>query len=198
MAPTPTSRSREPAIPGSSSPKATNAYGFAFTSCTLNASAGSNPVCVQTGSTFTAVSQFNACTFGGSPASAVRFNDYSTGRLTFQNCTFQQWGTQPGSAAIVCPGGSVAVLGSEFQQDRDQVVLGAGVTNAQILDNVYPAGPRIVNGSRGEVLVSQPGYDKVASEVGAAPREPVKLKGKAKPVPLWEIRRAKVLATEAA
>jgi class 3 adenylate cyclase len=30
------------------------------------------------------------------------------------------------------------------------------------------------------------------------PRDPVKLKGKSKPVPLWEIRRVKVAATEAA
>ncbi|HTO96569.1 MAG TPA: adenylate/guanylate cyclase domain-containing protein [Myxococcales bacterium] len=50
----------------------------------------------------------------------------------------------------------------------------------------------------GEVLVSQPVYDKVAAEVEAVPREPVKLKGKAKPVPLWEIRRVKLAITEAA
>ena len=48
------------------------------------------------------------------------------------------------------------------------------------------------------MLVSQPVYDKVALEVDAAPRDPVKLKGKSKPVPLWEIRRTKVVATEAA
>jgi class 3 adenylate cyclase len=50
----------------------------------------------------------------------------------------------------------------------------------------------------GEILVSQSVFDKVAGEVEWAPRDPVKLKGKSQPVPLWEVKRLKSAATEAA
>lgn len=49
----------------------------------------------------------------------------------------------------------------------------------------------------GEVLISQAVYEKVAAWVEAVPREPVKLKGKSNPVPLWEVRGARA-TTEAA
>ena len=41
----------------------------------------------------------------------------------------------------------------------------------------------------GEVLISESVYEKVAGEVEAAAREPVKLKGKSRPVPFWEVKR---------
>ena len=50
----------------------------------------------------------------------------------------------------------------------------------------------------GEVLISQPVFEAVADFVEALPREPVKLKGKAQPVPLWDVKGLKQTATEAA
>jgi class 3 adenylate cyclase/acid stress-induced BolA-like protein IbaG/YrbA len=49
----------------------------------------------------------------------------------------------------------------------------------------------------GEVLISHAVYEKVSAWIDAVPREPVKLKGKSQPVPLWEVRGAKA-STEAA
>ena len=92
----------------------------------------------------------------------------------------------------------VALLNEYFGVVVDRVGAHGGTVNKFIGDAVNLAQRLESQARAGEVLVSQPVYDKVALEVDAAPRDPVKLKGKSKPVPLWEIRRTKVVATEAA
>lgn len=131
-----------------------NSIGFAITGSTIRVSAGENPVCVQAGESFTSIVQFNSCTFGGQPGSAISFDEKSTGRLTFQNCRFEDWGYQKGKAAIETDAGALAVLDCEFEQDKLHFQLGKDVSNAQILDNAFPDSLQIVNESQGEVLVS--------------------------------------------
>jgi adenylate cyclase len=68
-----------------------------------------------------------------------------------------------------------------------------------VIGDAVNVASRLESQSRGgEVLISQSVYEKVERLVEAVPREPVKLKGKSQPVPLWEVKRLAAAATEAA
>jgi len=83
-----------------------------------------------------------------------------------------------------------AVAGNLGADERlEYTVIGDAVNLAQRLES---------QAREGEVLISQDVFVKVSHLVEALRREPVKLKGKAQPVPLWEVRRLKAVATEAA
>jgi len=130
-----------------------NGIGFIFTACTFEVAPGEGNACVRVGPEFDSVLQFNTCHFGGEPTSAVVADPQSTGRLSFQNCTFDNWGES--AAALDVGGGSLSVLGSRFTRAATQIRLGRNVTDAQILDNAYPGKPLVENHSAGEVQISQ-------------------------------------------
>ena len=131
-----------------------NFIGWAITNSTINVE-GENSSCIITGDAFTTIVQFNTCTFGGSPKTAIQFSDNSTGRLSFQNCTFKNWGYTSTDAAIDCEMGSISLIGNTFTEDKLHFRFGESVTNAQILDNNFPTELKIENNSNGEIIISQ-------------------------------------------
>ncbi len=131
-----------------------NPIGWAITNSTIKVE-GSNSVCVHTSNDFNSVVQFNTCTFGGDPKIAVQFSTNATGRLSFQNCTFQNWGQDREVPAIYCKKGAVSLLGNTFKLDKLHLYLGENVSNAQIIDNYFPSELTIDNRSQNEVIISQ-------------------------------------------
>jgi len=131
-----------------------NGIGFAITNSSINVD-GENSACVITGDAYNSIVQFNTCSFGGTPKSAIQFSAISVGRLSFQNCTFENWGYSETDPAIDCNMGSVSLLGNSFLLDKTHLKLGKEVINAQVLDNSFPTQLNIDNSSNGEVIISQ-------------------------------------------
>ena len=104
---------------------------------------------------YNSMAQFNNCTFGGDPKYIVKFASTTTGRMSFQNCTFENWGQGADVEAISCTKGSISLMGNTFNLDKTHIKLGPNVTNTQILDNSFPTELKIDNSSTGEVVISQ-------------------------------------------
>ena len=134
-----------------------SSIGYAISGSNIEASYGSTPYCVYARGGFESVVQFNTCTFGGQPAEIIHSDAQPSSRLTFQNCTFKDWGYGDGGAAVNINRGSIAVLSSSFEKSALHFNLGSGVNSAQILDNTYPGElPQLENNSEtGEIIISQ-------------------------------------------
>ena len=145
-----------------------NPIGWAISNSIIKVE-GSNSACVRAGDAFNSVIQFNTCLFGGDPKTAVKFSGYSQGRLSFQNCSFENWGQTEDTPGIDCIRGSVSLLGNTFKLDKLHLRLGANVTNSQILDNVFPTKLKIDNQSTGEVIVSQEPLNSIKQNVPSHP-----------------------------
>ncbi len=131
-----------------------NPIGWAITNSSIEVE-GTNSVCVRVSDAFNSVVQFNTCSFGGDSKMAVQFSNNATGRLSFQNCTFENWGQNKNIPAIYCNKGAVSLLGNTFKLDKLHLYLGENVSNAQILDNSFPSELKIDNRSQYEVIISQ-------------------------------------------
>jgi hypothetical protein len=121
-----------------------NEFGLAVTNCCF---VGETAGVLATGS-FSTVSQFNACHFGGEARQAVRLD--GNGKLSFQNCTF----AKRTEAAVVAERGSLTLLGCEFLQAGPHVRLGPAVQRAHLLGNRFQGEPAIENQSAGDVQMT--------------------------------------------
>ncbi len=134
-----------------------SSIGYVISGSNIEASYGNTPYCVYARGGFASIVQFNSCTFGGQPAEIIHSEGQNASRLTFQNCTFKDWGYGDGGAAFNISRGSFAVLSSDFKKDALHFNLGSGVSSAQILDNVYANElPQLENNSNTtELVISQ-------------------------------------------
>ena len=84
------------------------------------------------------------------------------GTVGFGDCTFVHWDrNKEGRAAIQAEGGSVLVRGCEFQENKPQVELGAGVRRAVITENLIRGKERITNNSKGNAVIANNAADEV-------------------------------------
>ncbi len=145
-----------------------NLIGWAISNSTIKVE-GKNSACIRAGNSFNSIVQFNNCNFGGDPRYAIQFLTSSTGRLSFQNCTFENWGQTKNIPAIMCNKGSVSLIDNTFNLDKLHVYLGENVKNAQILDNSTPEGLLISNKSKGNVIISQESLSSAKQNVPVHP-----------------------------
>lgn len=122
-----------------------NKQGLAVSDSIIKATIGTDPVAVKTFSTFTSYVSFNTCTIGGTPHTAARLQ--GNGVVSFQNCTFTDWGYQGGTYAIDAQAGSIAVNGCAFQKNAKSINIPSTIVAATVMGNTYNGTPQIDNTS---------------------------------------------------
>ena len=76
-----------------------------------------------------------------------------SGTVGFAECTFVQWGKQPGRAAIQATGGNVLIQGCEFRQNKPHIALTEGTTSAIIMGNLFAGPAQIVHPAQPTVQI---------------------------------------------
>ncbi len=113
---------------------------------------GPDPTMVRVGTNHTGSVRFVNSAFWG-PCNQIAKID-GKGTVGFSDCTFVQWDrNKEGRAALQIEGGSILVRGCEFQADRPQLRLGAGVRRAVVTDNLVKGAPQFQNESGGTVII---------------------------------------------
>ena len=82
------------------------------------------------------------------------------GTVGFSDCTFVQWDrNKEGRPALLVEGGNLIVRGCEFQENKPQVSLAAGVRRAVISENIIKGKLGVANQSKGSVIVEDNASD---------------------------------------
>ncbi|MCS7089818.1 MAG: glycosyl hydrolase family 28-related protein [Verrucomicrobiota bacterium] len=113
---------------------------------------GPDPTMVRVEPRHTGAVRFVNCAFWGPCNQIARVA--GDGTVGFSDCTFVQWDRQnEGRPALVFESGNALVRGCEFQADKLQVRLGAGVRRAVITGNLVRGKVRIEAPERPGVVV---------------------------------------------
>ena len=121
---------------------------------------GPDPTMVRVGNNNTGSVRFVNSAFWGPCNQIAKIS--GKGTVGFGDCTFVHWDrNKEGRAAIQAEGGSVLVRGCEFQENKPQVELGAGVRRAVITENLIRGKERITNNSKGNVAIANNAADEV-------------------------------------
>lgn len=146
-----------------------NIMGFSITNSTIKANKGSDPVAVLIHPNMDGNVQFNQCTIGGAPHTAVRMWN-NKGVVSFQNCTFTDWGYQNGKYAVDVKGGQITLEGCSFQQNKPHIRLWGQVNTARILGNTFTGGAQIYNLCQSDIKIDHTAYSfEQASTAGFMP-----------------------------
>ena len=121
---------------------------------------GPDPTMVRVGTNNTGSVRFVNSAFWG-PCNQIA-KIAGKGTVGFGDCTFVHWDrNKEGRAAIQAEGGSVLVRGCEFQENKPQVELGAGVRRVVVTENLIRGKERITNNSKGNAVIANNAADEV-------------------------------------
>ncbi len=127
-------------------------YGILITNGEFVSFRGRDPTMVAVGAENGGSVRFVNCAFWGPCRQIARVA--GRGTVGFSDCTFIEWDSRnEGRPALHVAGGSVIVRGCEFQADKPQIELGAGVRRAVVSGNLFTGKMRIANQSKGAVTI---------------------------------------------
>ncbi|HEY0826984.1 MAG TPA: glycosyl hydrolase family 28-related protein [Bacilli bacterium] len=118
-----------------------NKQGLAISDSIIKATIGTDPVAIKTTSTFASYVGLNKVTIGGTPHTAARLQ--GSGVVSFQNCTFTDWGYQGGTYAIDAQAGSIIVDGNDFQKNAKSIRIPSTIVAATVMGNTFNGTPQI-------------------------------------------------------
>lgn len=126
---------------------------------------GPDPTMIRVGSNNVGSVRFVNSAFWG-PCNQIA-KIAGSGTVGFSDCTFVHWDrNREGRHAIQAAGGNLIVRGCEFQEDKPQVELGAGVAKAVITDNLVRCKLRMAKPAKGNIILNNNASDEANAESG--------------------------------
>ena len=112
---------------------------------------GDDPTMVEVLASNKGVVRLSNSAFWGPCNQIAKIAGYGT--VGFAECTFVQWGKQPGRAAIQASGGNLLVQGCEFRQDKPHIALSDDIASSIITGNLFTGAAQIMHPSRNTVQI---------------------------------------------